>query len=274
MHLIGGKQNVDHIDQAPPSDADLLRRAREVVIAQQTPSVSLLQRHLRLGWTRCNALMTQLEGELVSSPLYGGGRIALPAVLDITHTAHPLNTYWLVPQALLAGEYPGATDPELTRRKVADFLALGFNAFLDLTEAHELSPYEAVLHELSQDKGIDCVYRRMPIRDVDVPKTPMQMGAILDQLHNWRMHGRKTYFHCWGGVGRTGTVAGCYLIEHGHYTGEAALAQLQLLWTHMTADKQRRKPHTPETQAQRDYVLNWAQRNTNGDKGDAHNELV
>ena len=48
------------------------------------------------------------------------------------------------------------------------------------------------------------------------------------------MQGRKAYVHCWGGVGRTGIVAGCYLIEHGHYTGEAALAQLQLLWRRMS----------------------------------------
>lgn len=265
---------MDPIEQTPSHDADLLRRAREIVIAQQSPSVSLLQRHLRLGWNRSNALIAQLEGALVSPPLYDGGRVVLPAVLDITHTNHPLNTYWLVPRALLAGEYPGAPDPDLTRRKVANFLDRGFTAFLDLTEAHELSPYEVILHELARDKGIDCVYRRMPIRDVDVPQTPEQMNAILEQLQNWRMEGRKAYFHCWGGVGRTGTVAGCYLVEHGHYTGGAALAQLQLLWKHMSVDKQCRKPHTPETQAQREYVLTWAQRNAGEDKGDERNELV
>ncbi|MGE0112175.1 protein-tyrosine phosphatase family protein [Aquabacterium sp.] len=93
-------------------------------------------------------------------------------------------------------------------------------------------------------------------------------------MHTWSMQGRKAYVHCWGGVGRTGIVAGCYLIEHGHYTGEAALAQLQLLWRRMSADKQRRKPHTPETEAQRRYVLNWAQQDLRADKGDLSHELV
>ena len=227
-------------------------------MTQQSPSVSLMQRHLRLGWSRSNELLTQLEGELVSSPQYGGGRIVLSSVLDSTHTDHPLNTYWLMPQALMAGEYPGAPTLQATRQKLVNFLDKGVTAFLDLTEADELSPYEDVLRELSEERGIDCAYRRMPIRDVDVPQEPAQMSAILDQLHAWVMQERTSYFHCWGGVGRTGTVAGCYLIEHGHYTGEAALAQLQLLWTRMSADKQRRKPHTPETEAQRRYVLNWA----------------
>ena len=27
--------------------------------------------------------------------------------------------------------------------------------------------------------------------------------------------GRKVYVHCWGGVGRTGTVVGCYLVRQG-----------------------------------------------------------
>lgn len=96
----------------------------------------------------------------------------------------------------------------------------------------------------------------MPIRDVDVPEDPRQMRAILDQIQQWLRQGRRIYFHCWGGVGRTGTVAGCYLVEHS-YGGETALAQLQVLWTRMSEDKRRRKPHTPETKAQRDYVLNW-----------------
>lgn len=168
----------------------------------------------------------------------------------------PLNSYWLHPTNLLAGEYPGAPDPAAARRKLGDFLDRGFTAFLDLTVSDELSPYEPLLVELAQARGIDCEYRRLPIRDVDVPSDPSQMRDILAQIQRWQRQQRKVYFHCWGGVGRTGTVAGCYLVQHG-YTGKAALVQLQQLWTQMSEDKQRRKPHTPETQAQRDYVLSW-----------------
>lgn len=168
----------------------------------------------------------------------------------------PLNSYWLQPGALLAGEYPGAANPAEARRKLGDFLDRGISAFLDLTEAGELKPYETLLTELAQARGIDFAYRRMAIPDVDVPGKPEQMRAILDQIQQWLQQGHRIYFHCWGGVGRTGTVAGCHLVDSG-LSGEAALEQLRLLWTHMSEDKRRRKPQTPETQAQRNYVLNW-----------------
>ena len=32
------------------------------------------------------------------------------------------------------------------------------------------------------------------------------------------------YVHCWGGIGRTGTVVGCWLVRHG-MTGDEALAE-------------------------------------------------
>ena len=185
----------------------------------------------------------------------------------------PLNSYWLHPPYLLAGEYPGAPDPAAARRKLEDFLDRGFTAFLDLTVANELSPYEPLLAELAQARGIDCEYQRLPIRDVDVPADPRQMRDILSQIQRWQRQQRKVYFHCWGGVGRTGTVAGCYLVQHG-YSGEAALEQLKQLWTQMSEDKQRRKPHTPETQAQRDYVLSWDSVANTLNKEGHHDELV
>jgi hypothetical protein len=48
------------------------------------------------------------------------------------------NTYWVVPGKLLAGEYPGARDPEESRQRLRKFLAAGVRHFIDLTEAGEL----------------------------------------------------------------------------------------------------------------------------------------
>jgi hypothetical protein len=234
----------------------LLPAAREAILATQSASPIMLQRVLKLDWNAASALMSQFEGDLVSAPGPNGQRMILPRLLDLTHQAHPHNSYWVMPDSLMAGEYPGDRDPGSTRRKLADYLRHGLNAFLDLTEARELAPYEQALAEVARESGIDCVYRRMPIRDVDVPEDPRQMRAILDQIEQWRLQRRKVYVHCWGGVGRTGTVVGCHLVEYG-LSGEAALEQLRLLWTRMSEDKRRRKPHTPETQAQRDYVQGW-----------------
>jgi hypothetical protein len=45
------------------------------------------------------------------------------------------NTYWVIAGKLLAGEYPGARNPEEARRRLRKFLAAGVRHFIDLTEA-------------------------------------------------------------------------------------------------------------------------------------------
>jgi hypothetical protein len=67
--------------------------------------------------------------------------------------------------------------------------------------------------------------------------------------------GRKIYLHCWGGIGRTGTTVGCYLVRQGK-SGAEALEQLAAWWRNVP--KSRYFPRSPETDAQMDFVLHWA----------------
>jgi protein-tyrosine phosphatase len=65
--------------------------------------------------------------------------------------------------------------------------------------------------------------------------------------------GEKIYLHCQAGIGRTGTVVGCYLVRHG-LTGRAALQRLN--------DLRHRLPFpflSPETEDQRQFVLHWSE---------------
>jgi protein-tyrosine phosphatase len=55
--------------------------------------------------------------------------------------------------------------------------------------------------------------------------------------------GRNVVIHCIGGLGRTGTVAGCVLVELG-LTSAQALEVLHAL----------RGPHCPETRAQERFI--------------------
>lgn len=81
----------------------------------------------------------------------------------------------------------------------------GVNAFVDLTEAGEsgLKPYAHMLAD-------GAAHRRMAIRDAGVPRTAADMTAILDCIDGHLERGDVVYVHCWGGVGRTGTVVGCW----------------------------------------------------------------
>jgi protein-tyrosine phosphatase len=167
------------------------------------------------------------------------------------------NCYWLEPGRLLAGEYPGHWDEETARQRLRNLLAAEITFFLDLTTPEDgLERYEPLLREEARAMGKDVVYRAMPLRDMSVPDTREPMRAILDLIDAALADGHRVYFHCWGGIGRTGTVAGCYLVRHGS-SGPAALVRLAEHWR--TVAKRGRYPETPQTLEQRKWVAEWTE---------------
>ena len=91
--------------------------------------------------------------------------------------------------------------------------------------------------------------------DVGLP-TRAGMYAILDAIDAALAQERRVYLHCFGGVGRTGTVVGCYLVRHGH-SGAQALQELVGWWREVP--KSTRSPYSPETRQQEQFVLNWVE---------------
>ena len=167
------------------------------------------------------------------------------------------NSYW-VTDALLAGEYPGAPDPALAEAKVIKLLSCGISSVIDLTEPWDgpgdgLLPYHPFLPDHTTT-GKPITYCRRPIPDVSVPRSRQDMITILDSIDHATANGHVVYVHCWGGIGRTGTVIGCYLVRHG-MTGEEALANVHQLWH--TTEKSLSRPFSPETSAQQHWVRTW-----------------
>jgi hypothetical protein len=162
------------------------------------------------------------------------------------------DSYWLVPGRLLAGEYPGAKVKDDARRKLRSFLNAGVDFFLDLTEENEgLEPYAPLLQEEAMRLDRKVVYQRLPLPDMDTPTTE-RMREIQQAITSALDDGRTVYVHCWGGIGRTGTVIGCYLVEH-EVTDTEALAEIQRR-RRGTKDGWKRSPETP---AQVDFVKRW-----------------
>ena len=169
--------------------------------------------------------------------------------------ARPIpDSYWVSPD-FLAGEYPGSRQEAEAREKLQALLAAGIDFFVDLTEEVErnvsLKPYQKLLDEEAARLGKQVEYHRISIRDVEVP-TPEVMEKILDTIDAALSAGHKVYIHCWGGIGRTGTVVGCYMVRHG-LTGEAAIRKIAEL-RKGTPDEWKT---APQTRAQREMILNW-----------------
>jgi len=99
--------------------------------------------------------------------------------------------WFVVDDRLYGGCYPRELPPDV------DFV-------IDLTEEGELPRYERGTVE----------HRCMPIRDFGVP-TYEQMRRILDAIDAALGKGRTVFVHCRGGIGRTGTVVGCWKRRHG-----------------------------------------------------------
>lgn len=158
--------------------------------------------------------------------------------------------------SLYGGEYPGDRKPEIARARILRLVEIGVRTFIDLTtQADRLVPYEELLVELEQETGIPLRRISAPVPDMGVPDSETTMRRIMDALRDSIGTQPAVYVHCWGGIGRTGTVVGCWLRECGH-DPESALVHVQHLYaSHMP--KVRIHPESPQTPAQKDYIRNW-----------------
>ena len=164
-----------------------------------------------------------------------------------------ISTYWVQPGHFLAGEYPGKNFPEQTHARLEFILSRGVNHIIDLTEAGELSPYTPSLLEVARQFKVEVIHQRLSIPDFSVP-SPTHMLAIQHAIRSAITQGRIIYVHCHGGLGRTGMVVACHLVDRG-FSGIQALEELQRL--RQTLPAKERSKASPETQAQRSFVLAW-----------------
>ena len=136
--------------------------------------------------------------------------------------ATPLSgTYWVVPRQLLAGEYPGDVERDLTDKMLRALIAAGIRTFVDLTDEGEINEdakaiptYRSILRQISEEEAVQTTYANIPIEDRGVP-SPWTLRCILDVIDRSIADENPVYVHCWAGRGRTGTVVGCYLKRHG-----------------------------------------------------------
>jgi ADP-ribosyl-[dinitrogen reductase] hydrolase len=183
-----------------------------------------------------------------------------------TSVTHPIRVDWIDPAAVppeagwtgrlgmtfLPGKwYPGrlgiahardlATDVERLR---ADWAV---DTFVLLVEDHEL--VETRTTEIAARmaaRGIDLI--RFPVTDLHVPTDIVATRDLLDSIGDRLWAGENVVVACLGGLGRTGTIIGCLLVDTG-LSGDDAIAITR-----------RARHGTIEMPAQESFVRRWQAR--------------
>jgi protein-tyrosine phosphatase len=140
--------------------------------------------------------------------------------------------------------YPGRTYRRELTRDLDTLRAAGVRHFVLLVTDAELARWgdpEIVEHGLAAGIHVD----RRPMPDGAAPASRAEMHVILAAIREARATG-DVAVACMGGVGRTGTVAACALVEAGLGADEA-IAEVRRV----------RHPTAVETPAQLDFVLRY-----------------
>lgn len=125
-----------------------------------------------------------------------------------------LHAWWVQPGRLLAGEYPGHPNATRARHKVDLLIDAGIRTFVDLTTpADRLDPYEPLVRAASVARNLQLDHVSFPIPDLGVVPDD-DYDTVASAIDEALARGG-VYVHCWGGIGRTGTVIGCVLADEG-----------------------------------------------------------
>jgi len=164
-----------------------------------------------------------------------------------------LNSYWVEKDQLLAGEHPCANLTSKCAQRLKWLFKKKVSCIIDLTKPNEFnhSFYLSKIQEVSHSENIYVEYKQFPIADMSIPTTD-QIQLILDFINTCLDNNQTLYIHCYGGLGRTGTVIGCYLVRQGR-NGIHALETINYLRKNTPFKNE----PSPETEAQRQFVVEW-----------------
>jgi len=177
------------------------------------------------------------------------------------------NSYWVIPNTFLAAEYPRTIDEDESHEKIKNILKSGITCFVDLTDDKHLKEYEYIIDKYKKEyPGVKRI--NFKIKDGYTPSVDF-MDQILNKIDELLCNGEKIYLHCWGGIGRTGTVVDCWLhknvngrinnnVGKNNFTGkvESDLNLVKLWCTNFKALR-KREPKKPTNHRQRIFVGNW-----------------
>lgn len=164
--------------------------------------------------------------------------------------------YWVEPGRILAGEYPGALTTDTAHAKVNLLVDHGIRTFVDLTApADGMTPYDHVVRDAAARRALDLRRVHHPIPDMGALH-PDHYDRIVTTIRTSTERGG-VYVHCWGGIGRTGTVVGCLFLDGDpEMTAAQAFDRLDAL----RGVTRKRRMAAPQTEVQCDVIRRRAER--------------
>ena len=145
----------------------------------------------------------------------------------------PRNFSWL-----LKGEIAGMARPISV---VSDFEFLRENGIDVIVTLSEWPLHKILLEEFG------FVNKHIPIADL-TPPTQEQIEEFIFFVNEAVSSGRKVVVHCDAGIGRTGTMLACYLVNKGFSAMDAII------------EVRKKRPGSVETAAQEETVLKYEKR--------------
>eukprot|EP00931_Biecheleriopsis_adriatica_P068971 TRINITY_DN42864_c0_g1_i1.p1 TRINITY_DN42864_c0_g1~~TRINITY_DN42864_c0_g1_i1.p1 ORF type:complete len:314 (+),score=71.35 TRINITY_DN42864_c0_g1_i1:88-1029(+) len=182
--------------------------------------------------------------------------VALPSIEHCGAGPHEKSN-WLIPDALLAGAYPGSKDEPEHSAMIKQIIDAGVTTFVCLMEKPQLKghkhppyafkPYKEEAKQLAGERRLQFLLAEIPDGHVAADKVARSAAeTIIRHLKA----GEVCYVHCWGGNGRTGTI--CSIVLARLYNIEPSKA-IQ----HFQASHAQRKiivNRFPESKSQKEQV--------------------
>ena len=149
----------------------------------------------------------------------------------------------------MAGPYPGHPSREIAERQLRGLLDCGVRTFVSLMEEDSRLGGERY-EEVADRMEPACRFHRFEVEDHTAPSRA-QMDSILEVIDASLADERPVYVHCWGGRGRTGVVAGVWLMRRGIAAPDGLLEALARLREGLPGE-------SPETEEQVRFVLDYS----------------
>lgn len=127
---------------------------------------------------------------------------------------------------LCIGPYPGhAKTPEKHEKAVKILVDAGFSVFICLQTAAELRSFRAYREVAKKvGPGTDFIFEHYPIEDRKTISDVM-VNKILNSIDKHLLSGRNVYVHCFGGAGRSATIACLWLARNFKLSASDAMSK-------------------------------------------------